>query len=85
MAKQHASPRSYYMRWLIYCPVGLVLIGLGLSLFGDSLLLKQATDQAGGSIWGWFLYGTASLATFNAGLSVFAQGVIFRIRYERSL
>lgn len=69
--------RHLYRKWLIMAPSGLVLIGLGLSLFGEA----AARKYAGADFWEWFLYGTLSLAVFNAGLSVFGEAVVCRSRY----
>lgn len=69
--------RQLYRKWLLMAPLGLVLIGLGLSLFGEAAMRKYAQTD----FWDWFLYGTLSLAVFNAGLSVFGEAVVCRSRY----
>ncbi|MCS7018827.1 MAG: hypothetical protein RMJ87_08275 [Cytophagales bacterium] len=69
--------RRLYRKWLMMAPLGLVLIGLGLSLFGEATMRKYAQAD----FWDWFTYGTLSLAVFNAGLSVFGEAVVCRSRY----
>lgn len=69
--------RRLYRKWLLMAPLGLVLIGWGLSLFGEAAARKYAQAD----FWDWFLYGTLSLAVFNAGLSVFGEAVVCRSRY----
>ena len=67
-----------YRKWLITAPLGLVLVGAGLSLLGDAIGYRSS----GAPFWHWFAYGTLALSVFNAGLSIFGQAVIFRVRYE---
>lgn len=66
---------------MIYAPLGLILVGAGASMLGDASHVKAS----GAPFWHWFLYGTLSLSVFNAGLCVFGQAIIFRIRYEWQL
>jgi hypothetical protein len=70
--------KRLYRKWLIMAPLGLVLIGAGLSLFGEALILKYQQVSFGH----WFAYGTLSLFVFNAGLSVFGEAVVCRSRYK---
>jgi uncharacterized membrane protein YgcG len=72
--KQSAELRR---KWLTFAVLGLLLTGLGLSLVGEAILAKMA-QQA------YFIWGTAGLVAFNAGLSIFGQGVIFRYRYLKA-
>lgn len=64
--------------WLAYAVVGLLLLGAGLSFFGEALLLKW--DNA--PFLEWFLWGTFALIVFNAGISLFGQAVIYRLKLE---
>lgn len=67
--------------WLIQAPAGLVLIGFGACLIAESAILK-----AGGASWSqWVPAGTVALCVFNAGLSIFGNAILERVRYERSL
>lgn len=60
-------------RWLIQAPLGLILVGAGLSMAIDAGAVK-----ASGSPWFW--YGTAALVVFNSGLCVFGDAIIHKIR-----
>jgi uncharacterized membrane protein YczE len=71
--------KSLYKKWLIYAIGGLLLMGFGLSLFGEAVI--QKLEKA--PFWDWFAYGTLSLVVFNAGVSVFGQAVIYRVRMEK--
>jgi hypothetical protein len=66
-----------YRKWLLLAPLGLVLVGFGLSLSGEATMRKYAQADFGD----WFFYGTLSLVVFNAGLSVFGEAVVCRSRY----
>lgn len=61
-------------KWLTYAVVGFLIMGLGVSMIGDAIVMKMG----GNGLWGWFLYGSLALATFFAGLSVFGQAVVFK-------
>lgn len=66
-------------KWLIFSILGLILVGLGLSIFGEALLQKAQAES-----WhDWFWLGTLSLVIINSGLSFIGQAVIYRIRHER--
>lgn len=71
--------RKTKRNWLLYSVSGLVLIGLGLSVFGEALLLKY--EKADFLVW--FGLGTLSLVIINAGVSLFGQGVVFRVKMEK--
>lgn len=66
-----------HRKWLLLAPLGLLLIGTGLSLFGEAVILKYRQVAFGQ----WFGYGTLSLVVFNAGLSVFGEAVVSRARH----
>ncbi|SHN31639.1 hypothetical protein SAMN04488057_11954 [Cyclobacterium lianum] len=68
-------------KWLIFAVSGLLLMGSGLSIFGESLLLKWDEQP----FTDWFLWGTASLVVFNAGVSLFGKAVIYRFRMENEV
>lgn len=67
-------------KWLIFSISGLILVGAGLSIFGEALRLKL---QINPHFWSWFSLGTLSLILVNAGLSFIGQAVIFKCRWER--
>lgn len=80
MGTKKRSSRYYYRRWLIQAPLGLVLIGFGLSLVAEAAMLKNN----GGDLWAWVAYGTVALSVFNSGLCLFGDAILHRIRYERT-
>ena len=69
---------EHYQKWKTLAPLGLVGVGLGASLVGQSTILKSE-DQ---SSWTWVLAGTVSLAVLNAGLCLFGDAVKHRALYE---
>ncbi len=62
------------IKWLLHAVVGFLVMGLGLSMVGDAVVVKME----GADFLNWFIYGTLSLAVFFAGLSFFGQAVVFR-------
>ena len=66
-------------KWLVFSASGLALVGFGLSLMGEALLLKY--DKA--AFWDWFLLGTLSLVVINSGLALFGKGVTLRVRLDQ--
>lgn len=64
-------------KWLTFSPLGLTLTGLGLSIVGEA-----GARKGRGAPWFWL--GTLGLCCFNAGLSVFAEGVKAKILDESS-
>ncbi len=67
-----------FYRWLIQSIAGLILIGFGLSLFGQAVIYKSN----GEALRKWFLWGTISLVVVNAGICVFGDAVRQRIVYD---
>ncbi len=67
-----------YQNWNRFAPLGLLLMGLGLSIIGDA-----TSNKAKGK--GWFLKGTLGLIVFNAGAAVFGEAVKNRTLYEIEL
>ena len=65
--------KHYLIRWLSFAVSGLVMTGLGLSLFGEALTAKQQKRS-------WFWRGTLSLVVFNSGLSLVGTSVVHRVR-----
>ena len=61
--------------WLWQAPLGLVLVGAGLSMAIDA-----GTCKAYGQPWFW--YGSFAIVVFNAGLCVFGGAVIKRVKDE---
>ena len=67
---------STTIKWLVFSIGGLILIGLGLSITGEAIILKAAGNS-------WFVMGTLGLIAVNSGVSVFGQGVIYRIALNK--
>lgn len=65
--------------WLLCAASGLALVGLGLSLMGEALMLKY--DRAGFAQWFWL--GTLALVVINSGLAVFGKAITLRVRLDR--
>ncbi len=61
--------------WIWQVPIGLILLGTGLSMAIDA-----GSQKANGQPWFW--YGTFALVLFNAGLCVFGDAVVKRVKYE---
>ena len=56
------------VKWLLFSPLGLALLGFGLTLVTDAARAKSAGEP-------WFCYGTLALVVFNAGIVFFGEGV----------
>ncbi len=69
---------EHYQKWKRLAPLGLVTVGFGASLIGQSTILKSKNR----STWKWVALGTVSLAVFNAGLCIFGDAVKHRALYE---
>ena len=67
-----------YQKWKRLAPAGLVAVGFGASLVGQSTILKSQDA----STWKWVALGTVSLAVLNAGLCLFGDAVKHRALYE---
>lgn len=65
-------------KWNSFSVIGLILLGLGLSVTGDAIASKSKGK-------GWFLKGTLGLVIFNAGVAVFGEAVKSRALYEWEL
>jgi len=70
--------KIHYRRWLIQAPLGLVLIGMGLCFAIECAFLKHG----GANTWDWVGMGTGALVVFNAGISIFGDAILQRVRYE---
>lgn len=69
---------AHYEKWKKLAPLGLVGVGFGASLVGQSAILKGRNA----STWKWVALGTVSLAVVNAGLCLFGDAVKHRALYE---
>ncbi len=70
------SDPNHLVRWLVFSIGGLILIGLGVSIVGEAIILKASQQP-------WFFIGTAGLVVLNSGVSCVGQGVIHRVRLGR--
>ncbi len=73
------AAKKHFTRWIIQAPVGLILIGAGISMITDASHYKQS----GAATLDWFLYGTLALVVFNSGLSLFVDAAIHKMRFEK--
>ncbi len=71
----------HYEEWSTNAPRGLLLIGAGVSVVGQAIVLK-AQRKAG---WKWFLMGVVGLIALNSGVSIFGEAVKHRALYESKL
>lgn len=67
-----------YEKWNKFSLIGLVIIGLGLSLTGDAISAKTKGR-------GWFIKGAIGLIVVNAGIAIFGEAVKARALYEWEL
>ena len=61
-------------KWLFFSILGLLLVGFGLSIFGETIIIKYENKG------NWFLWGTISLITVNAGLCFIGQAIIEKVK-----
>jgi hypothetical protein len=66
-----------FVKWLIMAPLGLLLLGSGLSMVGEAIIRKRDGKP-------WFAFGTVALIVFNAGVSIFGDAVKHRVLLEQS-
>jgi hypothetical protein len=72
------TTQAYYKKWMLFAPIGLLLIGAGLCIFGTALFKMR--DNA--AFINWFMWGTTSLIVINAGICFFGSAVKYSILYE---
>ena len=72
---------QHYESWSTNAPRGLLLIGAGVSIVGQAIVLK-AQRRAG---WKWFLMGFLGLIVLNSGVAIFGESVKQRALYESKL
>ena len=65
--------------WLLLSGASLAIVGFGLSLMGEALLVKQAAEN-----WTeWFGIGMFSLIVVNTGIALFGKAVTLRVKLDR--
>ncbi|MEM6766613.1 MAG: hypothetical protein AAF824_00645 [Bacteroidota bacterium] len=70
--------KQNYRNWKWMAPLGLSLIGLGLSITGEGIILKMQE-----AFWlVWAAWGTIGLICTNAGISIFGEAVKKRFWFE---
>lgn len=69
---------QHYKRWFWQAPLGLILVGMGLCFVAEAAYLKFGEAPT----LTWVLAGTGALIVFNAGLCVFGDAILHRVRYE---
>ena len=65
-------------RWIIYSISGLLFFGFGLSLLGESIILKYTNHH------NWAIAGTLALVVTNAGLCLFGQAILEKGKENRT-
>lgn len=71
---------KHFKKWKYQSPIGLTVIGAGISLVTDAAIQKFN----GVEWWVWVGYGTIALVVLNAGISLFVDAALHRIRYEQA-
>jgi hypothetical protein len=72
--------KNLKIKWLLYAVGGILLMGFGLSLLGESIILKIE----GTAFLSWFGLGTISLIIFFAGLSIFGQAIVYKCELHKN-
>lgn len=72
------SLHFYKKRWFRLGALSMILIGFGVSLIGEAIILKS--NQA--TLVEWVALGTFALIVFNAGICVFGESVACKVHYE---
>jgi hypothetical protein len=62
---------QHYLQWAKKAPLGLLLVGLGLSVTGHAISQKSHGKP-------WFWWGTVGLVIVNSGISVVGDAVRHR-------
>ena len=78
-SKNNSEVGKLTRKWLFFSATGLLLVGFGMSVFGEAVILKFNKEP----FLDWFSMGTISLIVFNAGLSFFGSGIKYRIYLDR--
>jgi len=64
-----SSGKNVKWKWL--APLGLTLIGAGMSITGEAIILKSEAVEW----WKWVLSGTLGLTILNSGIAIFGEAV----------
>ena len=71
----------HYEVWSTNAPRGLLLIGAGVSIVGQAIVLKAQRKPG----WQWFLLGFLGLIALNSGVAIFGESVKHCTLYESKL
>lgn len=69
---------THLKKWRVFAPLGLVLVGSGVSIVAWTAERRVAGVPFGD----WFFWGTLGLALLNAGLAFFGESIKQRLLYE---
>lgn len=69
---------THKSKWLLLAPAGLLAVGAGACLISWASALKEK----GAPAQQWVAAGTVALTVFNAGLSIFGNGVAESVLYQ---
>lgn len=79
-AEKPSHQKQMRRKWWLYGGIGLALMGAGLSVFGEALMLKYQSAN----FWHWAGLGTLSLVLFNSGMSFFGDAIKTKILMEQN-
>ncbi len=77
----NAKAKHHFKKWKYQSPIGLATIGTGVCLVAEAAIQKYD----GAVWWAWGSYGTVALIVLNAGISLFVDAALHRIRYEQAI
>lgn len=69
---------THKLKWLLFAPAGLLVIGAGASMVHWAGSLKDQGSPAST----WVAAGTAALVVLNAGVSLFGRGVVENVLHQ---
>ncbi len=76
--KSETNPAQHKRNWLLQGGTGLALVGAGYCVAWEAGHAKHARPDT----LGWVGKGTLGLVILNAGLSIFGNAILERVRYE---
>ena len=70
--------QEHYERWSEFAPLGLLLIGMGVTITTSGALDMGAKR----GFMRWFIKGLVGLVLLNSGMSIFGDAIKHRALYE---